>query len=636
MMASKRSLNEKVSTAHLEAAADEMRVQKTAHGKAGDAGGRLRGGAVCRIESRVLEGSVCRVTLSTGSQLLVRRFFPAGPGDTVRVNGNSIQVLAKADNAWVEIGDPWRKSVNVRLGPISTRITFKEIETDEELELFESLQKFHYRGRGGAGRTVPLIAVSKLWDLPKILGFIEITSSMIANTARKKFFDFPFSEGDGVSWKVWDRKAAKSYSNTVCRISRFVIHPEIRGLGLAKNFSEAARAYASERWHYGGFRPRFIEITADMLRYYKFIDPEFAYMGDTEGNEHRLVRDMTYLVKRARAEAGPKGMPRGGGGIMVLQRGYASQLLKYLDGKGKSLPDVIGLLRYNAAKLDQDTWEALHRLNRRPKPCYIAGLTERAAKYVALRTHAPLKVGRRTSTTHPAKWAIAGLSIRASAVISQTSEARLLQDAFGFVGSDLSSDLMRDFSFELTPKTVTLICGASGSGKSILVDAIAAVLSHSAGAAIQSRETCSIEVAGDATPRARVVKLQPLDDNVTPLEAKGNGSLEEFLQVSAKCGLAEPQLFVRPIKSLSSGQKYRLQIALCFLRSPEVVVIDNFCEALDTYTAAAVTRGLWQLASERNVAVVAATASYERFQGWLHPHQTILLRRGDRPFVQTL
>ena len=78
-----------------------------------------------------------------------------------------------------------------------------------------------------------------------------------------------------------------------------------------------------------------------MLRFYPFIDEAFSSMGDTEGNQHRLTRDMQYLLKKSLSVEGTKGMPQGGGGIMTLQRGYASQLLKYLNGNAKSLPEVI-------------------------------------------------------------------------------------------------------------------------------------------------------------------------------------------------------------------------------------------------------------------------------------------------------
>ena len=104
-----------------------------------------------------------------------------------------------------------------------------------------------------------------------------------------------------------------------------------------------------------------------------------------------------------------------------------------------------------------------------------------------------------------------------------------------------------------------------------------------------------------------------------------------MFEVCAQCGLAEPQLFVRPVSSLSSGQRYRLQIAGALLQKPDILHIDNFCESLDRYTVVGVCRGLKRLVKRLDVAAVVSTASYERLIGILKPQQVILLRRGNPP-----
>jgi energy-coupling factor transporter ATP-binding protein EcfA2/GNAT superfamily N-acetyltransferase len=583
------------------------------------------------ITGRSSSGARTQIKLSSGQILNLRRFFPAGKDDLISESGDSIKVFARNDAAWIEIGLPWQSSQIIKIGEDHVPVVFKEIETEQELALFEDLRKFHYRGGGGAGRTVPIIATSKVWDLPTVLGFIEISSSMIANTARKRFFDYPFYDDTGPRWNTWDRNAAKSFSNIICRISRFVIHPEIRGIGIAKHFSRAACDYASERWHYGGFRPRFLEITADMLRYYPFIDKSFAFMGETEGNEHRVAKDMNYLVKKALSESGPKAMPQGGGGIMTLQRGYALQLVRFLKRHGRTLPEVVDSLRYDPSNLDQETWEALHKLNRRPKPCYVAGLSAKARTYVESRRRTLREPPPKPSPkTTPRAWALDSIQITVQSTMTQTAEGRLLQDAFGFVGADISAEIVKSLSLSLTAGDVTLISGASGSGKTLLLEALSELLT---GVVATPSPDAAIRVGGKAEGRARVAILEALNEDSTPLDAKARTSLPLFLEVAAKCGLAEPQLFVRPVRTLSSGQKYRLQIALAFLRKPDVLIIDNFCEPLDRYTSIAVARGIAALSAEFNVAVVVATAAYERLKGIFTPSQTVLLRRGNSPVL---
>ena len=197
--------------------------------------------------------------------------------------------------------------------------------------------------------------------------------------------------------------------------------------------------------------------------------------------------------------------------------------------------------------------------------------------------------------------------------MAQSNEARRIQDAFGFVGSELKAEIIQPISFTLTSGSITLICGASGSGKSVLGCAIRYLSEARVGKShqqqVQNYESLSIE--GTAKHSASVVELEPLTDCLTPIEQVPQLNLNNFISVSAKCGLAEPQLFVRPVESLSSGQRYRLQLACAFLKRPNILYVDNFCETLDRFTAIAVCKGLKSLAIEWNVAVVVSTAAYD-------------------------
>ena len=585
------------------------------------------------VSSRTAIGHRARFTLADGTKIETRRFIPLGKGDCVRVHNGAISVLVRRDHHWIDITDTWTCETTTTISGEKTVITFKEIESAEELKHFSILQTLHYRGAGGAGRTVPLIAQSNIWDLPAVLGFIELSSSMIANSARKRFLDFPYRENDTLLWKSWDRKTAQEFSNLVCRISRFVIHPEIRGLGLAKLFTDAAKCYVTERWHFGGFRPRFLEITADMLRYYPFLGSDFLFVGETEGNEHRLQKDMQYLVRKALGGNGRKGMPQGGGGIMTLQRGYASALLDYTDTYGKTIPDVIHSLRFDASVLDQRSWEALHKLNRKPKPCYIAGLTQDAVHFVENRA-ADFRTPQRTEMISQSRelnqWNVEKVEIGVSAMISQTKEARRLQDSFGFVGSKLEVLILRQTSFCIRPSELLLVCGASGSGKSLLLNCLRSLTSSEQGARKKIVSNGSIvSFSGTFAPQANIETLADLPVATTPLDLKGKTPLEEFLSVTADLGLAEPQLFVRPTETLSSGQKYRLQVALTALKKPDLLVIDNFCENLDRFTIQAVCKGLRRLACRYRMGVIVATASYERVRTSINAERLLLLRRGD-------
>lgn len=594
----------------------------------------LRNSPAARVVvSRSAAGDRSEFKLSDGTRLIGRRFLPLGQGDVVTGDGDSLSVFARRDEVWIDIGVPWSSKITVDLAGIMLPIAFKEIDSSAELKLFQQLRQFHYRGGGGTGRTLPLIGTVDIPDLPRVIGFVELTSAMIANTARKRFFDSSYREPNGLGWTFWDHATSRDLSSLVCRISRFVIHPELRGLGLARHFAKAVIDFAQARWHYGGYRPRFLEITADMLRYYPFVSDDFTFIGETEGNEHRVSKDMNYLVQRALTKDGVKAMPQGGGGIMSLQRGYATTLLDYIQQTGSSLEEAVAQLQYDPSKLDQLSWEKLHRLNRRPKPCYVAGLTETARGFVRKRS-LQLSVNGRPSERQVRLagpgWQISRLHVEVEADIVQSRDGRLLQDAFGFVGSAIKSTVVPSLDLRVECGQISLICGASGSGKSLFLAAAADALQRGTGAE-DVKLPPGLHLSGEADRPARVATLRPLDMAKAPLDLLGSTPLSKMLMLAARCGLAEPQLLVRPIWTLSSGQQYRLQIALALLQDPEIIVIDNFCEALDRFSARAVCKGIATMARQLNVAVLLATAAYDRLVECLEPDQLVMLRRGDEP-----
>lgn len=588
------------------------------------------------VVSRTTMGDRSKFKLSDGEILDERRFLPLGKGDVVTGQGESLAVLAKRDDDWIGIGTAWSRTSTIDLRGIELPITFKEVETEAELRLFQQLRQFHYRGGGGIGRTLPLIGMVDTPDLPRVIGFVELTSAMIANTARKRFFDGPYREANGLGWSSWDRSTSRELSALVCRISRFVIHPELRGVGLARSFASAAIEFAEARWHYGGYRPRFLEITADMLRYYPFVGDDFTLIGETEGNEHRVSKDMSYLVKRALSADGVRAMPQGGGGIMSLQRGYATTLLKYIQETGSSLEEAVAQLQYDPSKLSQLSWEKLHRLNRRPKPCYVAGIGATARAFISKRAtqlsiHTKA-VGQRSRSSDYA-WNIGGLGVYVETDIIQTKQGRLLQDAFGFVGRGIKSTVVHPVDMTIRTGQVTLVCGASGSGKSLFLSAVIDALSGG-GLAAGIPSPNGVRLFGCVDRPGRIATLQPLDPLKTPIELIGTSSLDKLLMMAARCGLAEPQLLVRPICTLSSGQQYRLQITIALLQDPEIIIVDNFCESLDRFSTRAVCKGIVTLARELNIAAVLATAAYDRLQECLSPDQVVMLRRGDDTVVR--
>ena len=156
-----------------------------------------------RVLQRILDGTNTLLKLSDGSSIKVRRFLPAGVGDELSRDVASTAVLAKADHEWVQVETIWSMTVPVQMAGSAVQTTFKEIETDVELALFDELKRFHYRGAGGSRKNGPAYCHDASVGSSPLLGFVEVSSSMIANTARKRFLDAPFNDGASVAWSSW-------------------------------------------------------------------------------------------------------------------------------------------------------------------------------------------------------------------------------------------------------------------------------------------------------------------------------------------------------------------------------------------------------------------------------------------------
>ena len=567
--------------------------------------------------------------LEGGSLITVGRFAPVGKGDTLTRIGASLFVQLRKANTRVRLTPAWQTSATLQVDPVLP-VTVKEVETAEELAGYQRLTEFHYRGNGGAGRRVPLVACVHCWELPPVVGFIELASSFLVNTARARVLDTRFSDPSrGVAWTQWRTNPINAASrhpavpqNSVVRISRCVVFPELRGVGLAKVLVDAAVAFGQQRWHLGGVQPSFIEITAEMLRYWPFVKGSgFRYVGDTDGNEHRVEEDMRYLLRLSLQR---RGLPRGGGGILTLQRAHAVLLQKVMYQRGLNLKEVLDYLRRSPEKLSDEDWVQLHRVFRRGKPTYIRGLTRAADMFLHRKgrkdtDRAAMTKRMRSSVVVDAR----GLSVRVFSRPVKSARARRVQEAFGIVNAEFRSTLVNDLDITVLRGQIILVGGPSGTGKSLLLRAVRYLVGIGPS---KGRLPDGVGLEGQRiTEGVRVGWPQAIPKAMAPIELLDRFPLNEALQILASAGLADAQLFVRPAYTLSLGQSYRLSLALALAKAPELLLIDEYCEPLDRYCAAAVSKKLRKAAAQRQMGVIVATANPERVYRSLTPDRILLL-----------
>ena len=584
------------------------------------------------VKRRSVLGHHIRLDLESGDSITTRRFVPVSVGAILTETQGSLS-LRVADGSDVQISPAWKQTVHLQVGDTTVTLVIKEIESKSELEAFSRLTKYHYRGARSAGRTVPLIISAIQDDLPDALGFIELTTSFLVNSARQKILDAAFSDpAKGIGWTRWDSETARKWINCIARISRCVVFPEFRGLGLSSLLVEAAVQYAKERWHIGGLRPIFLEITADMLRYWPFVRKAgFVYIGDTEGNGHRAAKDMSYLVRKSLAShsQGLEGMPRGGGGILSHQRSRAAHLCDVVDRAGLSFEEIIDHLKTSPDRLSDDAWFLLHSLYRRPKPTYMRGLTSAAEEFVLRRVASSNKIrsagGGQNSGGIRADEPV--LQIHTLSITTQTkpvssNRSRRLQEAFGIVSEQVELPIIENLDLLVSSGEVVLVTGPSGSGKSLLLEAIKLLTKNRS----SLTELSEINIVGKLhgnNPSVGVPKS--CDPSIAPIDALNWLSMEDALQVMAVSGLAEPQVLIRSSRTLSLGQRYRLSLALGLAEDVDLFLVDEFCEPLDRYSTAAVARHLRREADLRRMAVIVATSRPDLVASSLKPDRTLIL-----------
>ena len=581
-----------------------------------------------RVISRKITDAKAELELENGKKVNVRRYSLVGKGDRIQLNGRKISILLKNSEETVQISPFWRSRRKANIGGDQLSVLLKEIETEEELEGYRRMTQYHYRGNKGVGRSVPIVAVVKSEELPKVVGFIEITSTLLANSARRELFDSKFSDPEsGIAWICWNGETSKKFSNRVARISRCVVFPELRGIGLSTLLCKAAIDYCKSRWHIAGLRPIFLEITADMLRYYPFVRSSgFEFIGDTAGNANRLTKDMQYLLRKY-ATGGRKGLPKGGGGIMSLQISYTETLRRMMSTSGKSLQQVVDILKKTRDKLSDEEWIALHNVYRRPKPTYMFGLHSKAHDFILKRKNslgiaepeANFGLYKQTTSDCELTVEVERLSVKSS--LSGSASSRAVQESFGFVSKVLMTDITSSFQFTMGSREVILISGPSGSGKSILLNCLMKLLARRR-ASIQDHIKFEATCRG---PRQHCVAHRSPKMNMAPVDQFDDSSLEAILKVLSVTGLAEPHTFVRPAKSLSEGQKYRLGIAVALAAQPDILFLDAFCESIDRFTTIAVCKSLRSAALDLGFSIVTATARPEFVTDYLAPTITINL-----------
>ncbi|WP_425448521.1 ABC transporter ATP-binding protein [Dethiothermospora halolimnae] len=187
--------------------------------------------------------------------------------------------------------------------------------------------------------------------------------------------------------------------------------------------------------------------------------------------------------------------------------------------------------------------------------------------------------------------------------------------SFGYHGDKKVID---DLSFDLPQDKTFALVGASGSGKSTVIDLISRFYEYDKG---------KIEVFGNNIKNINIESLRnkiavvsqdtylfpgTITENI--LYGKENGSMDEVIEAAK---LAYAHDFILDLDhgyntvlgeggiNLSGGQRQRVAIARAFIKDAPILLLDEPTSSLDNYTEAKVQQSLERLMNRKTVLIIA-------------------------------
>ena len=535
---------------------------------------------------------------------------------------NDSNITVKCKNGVTQIHPSYCKKEITKIGGYSIELLIKEITDSDELKSCQSLSQFHYKGQELFGRTSVLIATSTTPYLPRVLGYIELATPFYVNKPRAEVLNAPFKH-NGIAWKEWDKETTKKYINTITRIARCVIYPEFRGVGLGQILVDHAIKFAKSRWQISSYKPLFIEISADMLKYVPFAEKAgMHYIGETEGNLNRIHKDLSYLLSNHVRVAEKQIVSEHQMGIVEQQKSRLRKALKLIEENGITIQDFLAKLEDLPKSKKLKDFAFFNGLVSLPKPTYIKGLDNISERFVVNQVR---NLGSHKSDFHERiniskleePIILNNLSISYKTKIRRTQKTQAIHKAFSISPSDIESPIINKLSLEIKPGEIIFIIGSSGAGKTTLLNFLSKDL---------LREK-SVKISGNYVfpKKYNPGVFKDIASKKALVEVFGNYDVTYALQLMGMVGLSDAYVYLKRYEELSKGQQFRAQLAQTINSRFNTLIIDEFCSNLDPVTSNVIAYRLSKLAKRLGITLIIGAAHCDNFIHSLLPDRVLRL-----------
>lgn len=196
--------------------------------------------------------------------------------------------------------------------------------------------------------------------------------------------------------------------------------------------------------------------------------------------------------------------------------------------------------------------------------------------------------------------------------------------------------VLKDISFHVEPGQTVGIIGATGSGKSSLINLICRFYDVNQGRVLV--DDIDVRNLNLQTLRGNIgIAMQDVflfSDTIEGNIAYGNPDCI-FEQVQAAAKIANADEFIREMPEgydtiigergvgLSGGQKQRISLARAILKDPSIIILDDTTSAIDMETESMIQNELKKISDERTVFIIA-----HRISSIIHADQILVLDNG--------